>query len=155
MTFISKTYILPEVEISVTIDWVMSLKFDYTTTVKGMMTEGKTFIHKQSGEYETTNLRTPFRIVALMLSRLYGRFDGNMYNFGWIPLMYYVVMEGTVFNWEDIAARNLSKGIKVAQEGLKKRKSEFVMSSLLIDFILYKHLFEKLNCVWVAGKAPI
>ena len=54
--FISKAYSLPEVEISVTTDWVKSLKFDYITTVKGMMNEGKTFRHKQSGEYETSNL---------------------------------------------------------------------------------------------------
>ena len=54
-----------------------------------------------------------------MLSRLYGRFDGKMYNFGWIPVMCYVVMEGTFFKWEDIATRNLSKGINAAQEGLK------------------------------------
>ena len=46
LAFISKTYSLPEVEISVTTDWVTSLKFNYTTIVKGMMTEGKTFIHK-------------------------------------------------------------------------------------------------------------
>ena len=45
--FISKAYTLPEVEISVTIDWLKSIKFDYTTTVKGMMTKGKTFKHKQ------------------------------------------------------------------------------------------------------------
>ena len=97
-TFISKAYSLPEVEISVTIDWVKSLKLDYKTTVKGMMIERKTFRHKKSREYETTNLRTPFRIVALMLSRVYGRSDGKMYNFGWIPLMYYVAMDGTFFN---------------------------------------------------------
>ena len=54
--FISKAYSLPEVEISVTIDWLKSIKFDYTTTVKGMMIEGKTFRHKQSGEYETPHL---------------------------------------------------------------------------------------------------
>ena len=44
--FISKAYNLPKVEISVTTDWVKNIKFDYTTTVKGMMTEGKTFRHK-------------------------------------------------------------------------------------------------------------
>ena len=102
-----------------TTDWVKSIKFDYTTTVKGMMIEGKTFRHKQLGEYETTSLRNPFKLIALMLSRLYGRCDGKTYNFGWIPLMYYVAMEGTVFNWTDIATKNLSKGIKTAQEGLK------------------------------------
>ena len=55
-TFISKEYSLPGVEINVTTHWVKSIKFDYTTIVKGMMTEGKTFRHKQSGEYETTSL---------------------------------------------------------------------------------------------------
>ena len=44
--FISKVYSLLEVEISVTTDWVTSLKFEYTTTLKGMMPEGKTFKHK-------------------------------------------------------------------------------------------------------------
>ena len=118
-TFISKAYSLPELEIRVTTEWVKSLKFDYITTVKGMMTEGKKFIHKQSGEYETTHLQTPFRLVGLMLSRMYGRPNGKMYNFGWIPLMYYVAMERTIFKWEDIATRNLSKFIKASQEGLK------------------------------------
>ena len=43
--FISKAYSLLEVEINVTTDWVKSIKFDYTTTVKGMMIEGKNFRH--------------------------------------------------------------------------------------------------------------
>ena len=69
--------------------------------------------------------------------------------------MYYVAMEGTIFNWADIATRNLAKCVKAAQEGLKHRKSEFFMSSFLIDFILYRHRFEKLNYVWKEGRAPI
>ena len=120
-----------------------------------MVDEGKNFKHKQSGEYETTHLRTPFRIIALMIRKLYGRDNGKTYNFGWIPLIYYVAMEGTIFNWVDIATRNLAKCVKAAQEGLKQNKSEFFMSYFLIDCILYKHKFEKLNCVWKDGKAPI
>ena len=38
--FISKGYSLPEVEISVTTEWVKSLKFDYTATAKGMVAIG-------------------------------------------------------------------------------------------------------------------
>ena len=53
------------------------------------------------------------------MSKLYGRVDRKMYTFGWIPLMYYVAMEGMIFNWEDIATRNLAKYFKTAQEGLK------------------------------------
>ena len=44
--FISKQYSLPEAEINVTMDWVKSIEFDYTTTVKGMMIEGRNFRHK-------------------------------------------------------------------------------------------------------------
>ena len=69
--------------------------------------------------------------------------------------MYYVAMEGTVFNWDNIATKNLSKSIKAAQKGLKQRKSEFYMSSFLLDCVLYKHKFEKINCVWKEGKDPI
>ena len=86
-----------------------------------------------------------------MLSRLYGRCDGKTYNFGQIPLMYYVAMEGTIFNWEDIATKKLSKSIKSSQEGLKQSKSEFYMSSFLLDCIIYRHKFEKLNFVWIAN----
>ena len=69
--------------------------------------------------------------------------------------MYYVEMEGTMFRWVDIATKNLSKIIMAAQEGLKKSKSEFDMSSFLLDCIVYRHKFGKLNCVWIEGKAPI
>ena len=134
--------------------WVKSLKLDYTATVKMMVAEGKTFRHKQYGEYETAHLQTPFRIMALMLSILYGRSDGKLYNFGWIPLMYYVAMEGRIFNWADIVSKNLAKCIKEAQEGLQQSKSEFYVF-FLIDCILYCHRFEKLNCVWKGGKSPI
>ena len=56
-----------------------------------------------------THIRAPFKIIALLLSKLYGRANGNIYNVDWLTLMYYVAMEGTIFNWEDIATRNLAK----------------------------------------------
>ena len=121
--FISEAYSLPEKETSVTIEWVESLQLDYIATSKMMMDEEKTFQHKQSAEYGTAHLQTPFRIIVVMLRRLYDRADGKVYNFGWIPLMYYVAMEGIIFNWEDIVSRNLAKCIKAAQEGLQQRKS--------------------------------
>ena len=80
--FISVAYSILEKEISVTAEWVKSLKFHYTATTKMMVAEGKTFKHKQSGEYETAHLRTPFKIIVLMISRLYGRTNGKTYNFG-------------------------------------------------------------------------
>ena len=55
-TFISASYSLPGKEIIMTTEWVKSLNLDYTTTTKMMAAEGKTFRHKQSGEYETAHL---------------------------------------------------------------------------------------------------
>ena len=55
-TFISAAYILPKKEISVTMEWVKSMKFDYTSTKKMMVAEGNTVRHKLSGEYETSHL---------------------------------------------------------------------------------------------------
>ena len=64
-------------------------------------------------------------------------------------------MTGTVFNWADIIAKNLSTTIKAAQEGLHLSKSEFYMPSFLVDYILYYHQFEGLKCTWKGGNAPI
>ena len=97
-----------------TTEWVKILKLDYIATSKLMVFEGKSFRHKKLGEYKMDHLQTPFRVIALMLSKIYGR----VYNFLWIPLLYYVAMKGMIFNWEYIVSRNLAKCIKAAQEGL-------------------------------------
>ena len=79
-----------------------------------MMTEGKPFRQRASREYETASLRTPYRLVALMLNMIFDKADGIFYNIGWIPLMYHVTMEGTIFNWLDIVANSLYSCITAA-----------------------------------------
>ena len=86
-TFLSVAYNFSGKEINVTIKCLMSLKLDYTTTTKMMMVEGNTFRHKQLGQYETTNLRTPYRLIVLLLNNIYGRADGKFYKFRWIALI--------------------------------------------------------------------
>ena len=54
-----------------TTEWVKNLKFDYIGTTRMMVAEGKTFRKKQYGEYEIVNLRTPYRMVVLMLNRIF------------------------------------------------------------------------------------
>ena len=53
--FISIAYSLPEKEVSVTTEWVLSLKFDYTANAKKMVVEGKTFLDINNQE----NMRRP------------------------------------------------------------------------------------------------
>ena len=126
----------PKKEISVTIEWLKSLKLYYTTTAKMMMVEGNNFRHKQSWEYETTHLRTPYRLIMLLLNKIYGRDDGKFCKFGWIALIYHIPMKGIVFNWADIIAKNLSTSIKASQASLHLSKSEFYMPSFLADYTL-------------------
>ena len=47
-----------------TTEWVKNLEFDYIDTSNMMVAEGNTFRHKQSGEYKTAHLRTPYNMVV-------------------------------------------------------------------------------------------
>ena len=64
-------------------------------------------------------------MIALMLNRIFGKDDGKTYRFGWIPLIYHVAMKGTIFNWADIVAKNLSTSITATWEGLLRVKYDF------------------------------
>ena len=54
-------------------DYINSLSLDYIECAKMMMIVGNPFRQKSSGEYETASLRTPHRLVALMLNRIFDR----------------------------------------------------------------------------------
>ena len=79
-----------------------------------MMVVGKQLHQKSTSEYETIILCPPYRVIALILNRFFGRENGKMYKLIWIPLIYHVAMEGTVFNWADIVSSILSSCIFVA-----------------------------------------
>ena len=66
-----------------------------------------------------------------------------------------MAIQGTIFNWDDIVANNLSSCIVVALGGLLQRKSNFYMGSYLIDCILCLYPFSKLNCTQSEAKKPI
>ena len=97
-----------------TTEWVKSLKIYYATTAKMMMVEGNNFRNKQSGEYETAHLKTPYKLIVLLLNKIYGKADGKFYKFGWITLIYHINMKGTVFNWANIIAKKISTSIKAS-----------------------------------------
>ena len=59
--FLSAAYSLPKTEVSVTTEWVKGLKLDYAATTKMMMVDENNFRNKQSGEYKTAHLRTPYK----------------------------------------------------------------------------------------------
>ena len=70
-------------------------------------------------------------------------------------MIYHVAVHGTILNWEDIVANNLSSCIATTLGGMLQRKLEFYMGSYLIDYILCLYPFSKLNFSWNESKKPI
>ena len=97
----------------------------------------------------------PFRIIALLLNRIFCRANGTIYKLNQVPLIYYTSFEGTIYNWEDFISDSLSSCVAAAYGGLTQKRAEFYMSSYLIDYILSRHPFPKLGCIWNKTEAPV
>ena len=119
------------------------------------MIPGKNFQTRPSGEYATSTRRTPYRFIALMLNMVFGRAHGKNFKLGWIPIIFYVATQGTVFNWANIVSNNLSACISSALGGVSHKKSEFYMSFILIDCILCTQPFPSLRCMWDRDRTPM
>ena len=96
--YINKACKLLAPQIMMTYEWINNLIIDLFECTKRMMVAGKQLLQKSSGEYETTNFCTPYRLIALMLNIIFGREKGKFYKMSWIPLIYHVAMQGTIFN---------------------------------------------------------
>ena len=79
-------------------DWLKTIKLDLVKTLKRMLVPGKSFRTRPSREYDIATLRTPYRFIALMLNRIFGRAHGKSFKLGWVPIIFYVATQGTVFN---------------------------------------------------------
>ena len=67
-----------------------------------------------------------------MLNRIFGWENGKLYKLSWIPLIYYVAFEGTIFNWAGIISNSLLSCVDVAEGWITQKREEFYMSSYLI-----------------------
>ena len=94
--------------------WIRWIKIDPLEYAKKMVVPEKQLIQKASEEYESQSLRNPFRIIALLLNIIFGRADGTIYKLNWVPMIYYIDFEGTLFNWEDIISDSLLSCVMVA-----------------------------------------
>ena len=74
------------------------LNLDLVETVQRMMIPRNNFHISPSGEYETASLRTPYRLIGLMLNRIFRRANGKNFKIGWVPVIFFVATQGTIFN---------------------------------------------------------
>ena len=93
--------------------------------------------------------------IALMLNRMFGRAHGKSIKLGWIPIIFYVATQGTIFNSANIVSNSLSACISSSLGGVSQKKLEFYMSSILVDCILCTQSFPALRCNWDRDKTPV
>jgi len=122
-TYVSMAYNLTTTQTYLTESWLKELNLDMVETVRKMMIPGKKFPTRVSGEYEISTLRTPYRFIALMLNKIFGRVNGKSFKMGWIPVIYFVATQGTIFNWASLVSNSLSACISAALGGVSQKKS--------------------------------
>ena len=81
---------MPEAQVFVFDDCLNNVRMDLVETLKRMLLPGKHFRTRPIGEYDTASLKTPYRFIALMLNRIFGRTHGRFLKLEWMPIIFYV-----------------------------------------------------------------
>ena len=119
----AQDYNFPEVQIYLTEDWLKSIRMDLIETLKRMLMPRKNFRTRPTGEYDTTSLRSPYRFIALMLNRIFGRSHDKSFKLEWVSIIFYVATQGTIFNWANIVSNSLSACMASALGGVSQKRS--------------------------------
>ena len=87
--YVALAYHLPEAQVFLSDDWLRNIRMDLVETLKRMLLSGRHFRTRPMGEYDKASLRAPYRFIALMLNRIFGRAHGKSFKLGWIPIIFY------------------------------------------------------------------
>ena len=115
--YVALAYHLPEAQVFLFDDWLNSIRMDLVETLKRMLLQGKHFRYRPTSEYDMASLRASYRFIALMLNRVFGRAHGRLFKLEWIPIIFHVATQGTIFNWASMVSSNLSSCLTLALEG--------------------------------------
>ena len=121
--YVALAYHLPEAQIFLTDDWLRNIRMDLVETLKRMLFPRTNFRTRPTREYDTASLRTPYRFIALMLNRIFGRAHGKRFKLEWIPIIFYVTTQGTILNWANIVSNSLSACMASALGGVSQKSS--------------------------------
>ena len=121
--YVVLAYHLPEAQIFLTEDWLRNIRMSLVETLKRMLMLGRNFRARPMGEYDTASLRTAYRFIALMLNKIFGRAHGKSFKLEWMPIIFYVATQGTIFNWANIVSNSLSACMASALGGVSQKRS--------------------------------
>ena len=115
---VAQAYKLPTPQSYLIEEWLKGLDLDILDNVRRIMVLGKHFRTRPSGQYETVHLHTPYRLIELMLNRIFGRSNGKNYKLSWVPVILFVATQGTIFNQANIVSNSLSSCITTTLGGV-------------------------------------
>ena len=69
----------------------------------------------------------------MMLNRLYGQKDFQYMKLEWFPILYSIVLKGTIFNWDVILCISLQDQVKSAQNSPSGLAQGFHIPAYLVD----------------------
>ena len=115
--YVALAYHLPEAQVFLSEDWLRSIRMDLIETMKRMMLTGKHFRTRVIGDYDIASLRVPYRFIDLMLNRIFWRAHGRLFKLEWVPIIFHVSTQGTVFNWANLVSNSLSAFLATALGG--------------------------------------
>jgi hypothetical protein len=70
--------------------------------------EDNKYTNRNTGWYETTNLKDPYIYLMDLIHRLYGEKDCSRFSVAWMPLAYTVAISGSSLKWGEIISKQLS-----------------------------------------------
>ena len=116
--YVAMAYKFPTPQNYLNEGWLKDLNLDVVETVKRMMIPRKNFHTRPSGEYEVGSIHSPYRLIALMLNRIFRRANGKNFKIGWVLVMFFVATQGTIFNSENIVFNSLYAYISATLGGV-------------------------------------
>ena len=154
LAYVAHACKLPTPQNYLTEEWLKGLDLDILDNVWRMMVPRNQFHTSPSREYETANLHTSYRLLVLMLNMIFGQANGKYYKLSWVPVIFFVATQGTIFNWANIISNNLSSCISAVlgtDEWKKCNQSEKRSYRTLTSFVRYLQalrLYMKTSC-WI------
>ena len=91
----------------------------------------------------------------MMICRLMGEKNCNLFRKEWVPIMHAIVEEGKILNWANLLAEVMQKTLKKYLEAPSDTKPPFYMSAYLLDMAMARINFSDISLNWVSNPIPI
>jgi len=105
--------------------------------------------------YPIQHFHPAYQDVAVMMCRLFGVKNCNLFRREWTPIMHIVVEEGNIMNWANILVANLLNAIRRRKYAPRGQEPPFYMAAYLLDLVCTAIHFLEIKLQWGSGSPAI